>query len=171
MALEEDEIDRISDEEHPGGDLESSLDDPLAPLCKTPIILEPDASIADALRRMRAEGRGCVLIVNKGQLRGIFTERDILLKIAGNTIDLEKTPISAYMTADPDTLPADASVAFALHKMVVEGFRHIPLLDEVAGPTVGSMRDLMEYLCEFLNRDVLNIPPRPRQGFRSREGG
>jgi len=171
MALEEDEIDRINNEEHPGGDIESSLDDPLGPLCKPPIILSPGATIADALRRMRAEGRGCVLIVRDRKLEGIFTERDILLKIAGSPIDLEATPISVYMTPDPETLPADASVAFALHKMVVEGFRHIPLLDEIGGPSVVSMRDLMEYLCEFLTRDVLNIPPRPHKGFKSREGG
>ena len=125
----------------------------------------------DEVRRMRAEGRGCVLIVRDRKLEGIFTERDILLKIAGSPIDLEATPISVYMTPDPETLPADASVAFALHKMVVEGFRHIPLLDEIGGPSVVSMRDLMEYLCEFLTRDVLNIPPRPNKGFRSREGG
>jgi CBS domain-containing protein len=35
------------------------------------------------------------------------------------------------MTRDPVTLPADAALAYALNRMVVEGFRHIPLIDEV----------------------------------------
>jgi CBS domain-containing protein len=75
------------------------------------------------------------------------------------------------MTRDPVTLPADASVAFALNKMVVEGFRHIPLVDDQGHPTaVVSMRDLIEYLSAFFNRDVLNLPPDPRAAFRNRDG-
>ena len=69
------------------------------------------------------------------------------------------------------TLPADSSVAYALHIMVLEGFRHIPVMDEAGKPTaVVSMSDLIEYLSDFFNRDVLNLPPEPHVKYRSREG-
>ena len=77
------------------------------------------------------------------------------------------------MTRDPFTLPADANVAFALNKMVLEGFRHIPLVDDAGHPTaVVSMRDLIVYLGEIYSSEMLNIPPDPNQHhrFKNREG-
>jgi CBS domain-containing protein len=71
------------------------------------------------------------------------------------------------MTPTPVTLPADSSVAYALHLMVLEGFRNIPVLDEAGKPTaVVSMRDLSE----FFNREVMNLPPEPHANYRSRDG-
>jgi hypothetical protein len=48
---------------------------------------------------------------------------------------------------------------------------HIPLIDEQGRPTgVVSMHVLIEYLSDFFNRDLLNLPPEPRASFRNREG-
>jgi CBS domain-containing protein len=75
------------------------------------------------------------------------------------------------MTVAPVTVPADASVAFALNKMLIEGFRHIPLVDGQNRPiAVVSMRDLIDYLSNFFTREILNLPPDPRVGFRTRDG-
>jgi CBS domain-containing protein len=75
------------------------------------------------------------------------------------------------MTRNPVTLPADSAVAFALNRMVVEGFRHIPLVDDDNRPVAEvSMRNLIEYLSDFYNRDVLNLPPDPNVKSGNREG-
>src|SRR5262249_45447085 len=121
---------------------------------------------------MQTDRRGCVLLVESGKLAGIFTERDVLLKIAGRDINLDRTPVAAAMTRDPLTLSADASVAQALNRMVGGGFRRIPVVDDEQRPLfVISMRNLIEYLSEFYVRDVLNVPPDTRAPrFKSREG-
>jgi CBS domain len=55
--------------------------------------------------------------------------------------------------------------------MLVEGFRHIPLVDDQNRPmAVVSMRDLIDYLSNFFSREILNLPPEPRVGFRNRDG-
>jgi CBS domain-containing protein len=75
------------------------------------------------------------------------------------------------MTRDPVRLPQDAIVAYALNKMCLEGFRHVPLTDAEGRPVgVVSMRDIIEYLSGFFPKDVLNLPPEPTNGFRNREG-
>jgi CBS domain-containing protein len=172
-AYETDDRERIEEEELPGpADLESVLTGQTLTdaLSYPPIVLEEKATLAEAIDKMRGERHGCVLLVREGKLSGIFTERDILMKIAGNPIDFHKTGVSAYMTADPVALPADSSVAFALNKMVVEGFRHIPIVDESGRPTgVVSMRDLIEYMSDFFRKDVLNLPPDPHP-LRNRDG-
>ncbi len=135
------------------------------------LILDEQTPLDDALRQMREHRQGCVLATRDGKLSGIFTERDVLMKVVGTNIDLERTPIRPYMTRDPVTLQADAIVAYALNKMCLEGFRHVPLTDEEGRPVgVVSMRDIIEYLSGFFPKDVLNLPPEPTSGFRSREG-
>ena len=135
------------------------------------LVLDEQVSLAEALRQMREQHQGCVLVTRDGKLTGIFTERDVLMKVAGTKVDLEHTPIHHYMTRNPIRLPEDASVAYALNRMCVEGFRHVPLTDEQSRPVgVVSMRNIIEYLSGFFPKDVLNLPPEPISGFRSREG-
>jgi CBS domain-containing protein len=105
---------------------------------------------------------GCALVVRDGKLVGIFTERDVLRKVAGAKLDLTATPVEQVMTPNPDTLPATASIAFALREMSVEGYRHIPLVNADGSPEgVVSVRDIVTWLVEFLPATVLNLPPSP----------
>ena len=169
------ELERAQQEERPGpSDLESVLiSERLSDaLSHPPLIVEIGATVAEAIAAMQKERRGCVLVVNGDKLAGIFTERDVLLKVASLSSDLTQTRVSDYMTGDPVTLPADSSVAFALNRMVIEGFRHIPLVDDYGRPTgVVSMRELIEYLSDFFRKDMLNLPPDPGTSFKNREGG
>jgi CBS domain-containing protein len=170
----DDEASRLLEEEGPGPTrLESALaNDTLSDVAKqAPLVVGAKTSLAEAIHRMQEERRGCALVVEADKLAGIFTERDVLMRVTGHALDPERTAVSACMTPDPVTLPADASVAFALHIMVLEGFRHIPVMDEAGKPTaVVSMRDLIEYLSDFFTRDVLNLPPEPHVRYRSRDG-
>ncbi len=171
----EEEIDRAQEEELPGPtDLESVLiNERLSDAMSHPTaVVGADANLAEAIAAMQKERRGCVLVVDGEKLAGIFTERDVLLKVAGLSIDLKQAKVADYMTRDPVSLPAEASVAFALNRMVVEGFRHIPLVDDHGRPVgVVSMRELIEYLSEFFRKEMLNLPPDPRLPFQNREGG
>ena len=159
--VDDTEIDRVISEECPGPDLESALtEDTLAMVLREPpLVVGADATLADALRLMREERRGYVLVMAGERLAGIFTERDVLMKVAGNPLNVERTPVAAYMTRDPVTLPGSAGVAFALNHMIVEGFRHIPIVEGGCPIGVVSMRDIIEYLCEHFRSEVLNLPP------------
>ena len=165
----------LFDDEHPGPQvLESALAHTALSevVSQPPLMVSATTTLADTIHLMQQERRACVLVMENDQLVGIFTERDILMKIAGQPLDLVQTPVSASMTPDPFTLPDDANVAFALSKMVLEGFRHIPLVDDDGRPTsVVSMRNLIEYLGEIYSRELLTMPPEPNQHrFKSREG-
>jgi CBS domain-containing protein len=165
----------LFDDEHPGPQvLESALANTALSdvVSQPPLMVASSTTLADTIHLMQQERRACVLVMEDDELAGIFTERDILMKIAGQPLDLINTPVSAAMTPDPFTLPADANVAFALSKMVLEGFRHIPLVNDDGRPTaVVSMRNLIEYLGEIYSRELLTMPPEPHQHrFKSREG-
>jgi CBS domain-containing protein len=174
MTIPDDDTTRMLEEECPGSpDLESALlNETVGNAASHPALLA-DAStpVSRVLQLMRDGNRGAALVVSNGTLVGIFTERDVLMKVAGRPIDLDETSISQLMTVDPVTLPVDASVAYALNKMLLEGFRHLPLVDDHNRPiAVVSMRDLIDYLSNFFSREILNLPPDPIVGFRNRDG-
>jgi CBS domain-containing protein len=138
------------------------LRESLGKVPRRPMLVVPaTANVAEALRLMNEAHVGCAIIVRDGKLVGIFTERDVLRRVAGQ-IDVAHTPVVNVMTADPDTLPASASIAFALNKMSVEGYRHIPLVDGEHRPVgVVAVRDIVAWMCSLFPSSVLNLPPAP----------
>lgn len=127
------------------------------------VCVEEETEVAEAIRLMQKHHIGCVLVQAKGVLVGIFTERDVIHKLLRTTKDLRALPVGAFMTPDPETLTMTDSIAFALHKMNVGGFRHIPLVDERQHPVgVVSVKDIVDYLAEFFPNEIMNLPPRPQ---------
>ena len=141
------------------------LSKPIGALTKirTPICLSPGTSVRQANRRV-----GCVLVEQEGKLVGIFTERDVLAKVATTGIDIDRTTVESIMTAAPETLSLEDGIAFALNKMVVGGFRHIPLVDGANRPVgVIAMRNVVEYMVDLFPGEVLNLPPEPGKSIAS----
>lgn len=128
-----------------------------------PVVMSPSGSISEAIGLMQQNRVGALLVVDsKGRLAGIFTERDVILKVAGRGLDVKKVPVADYMTPRPETLPSHANLAFALNMMTLGGYRHVPIVDGDKRPVaLASMADVVRYLCSFFQEDVLNLPPRP----------
>ena len=138
---------------------------------KPAICVAPTTTVRVAIERMNQNGTGCVLVEAARRLVGIFTERDVLTKIVGPGVDIDQTTVERVMTYDPECLSPDDRAAYALNKMSVGGFRHIPLVDDDGRPVgVVSMRNVVDYIADLLQTEVLNLPPEPRNIARAREG-
>ena len=137
-----------------------------------PIVdVSPGASISEAVGTMSSKGVGCLLITENRQLVGLFTERDVLRKVVGQGLDESSTTVSELMTRNPETLPADSPLVFALQRMSVGGFRHVPLLNEDNLPVaVVSMRDIVEHIVSLYPNQILNLPDDPA-AWTGRDGG
>ena len=143
----------------------------LRPQPRAPLALNPDDSVEAAWRLMREHRVGCVLVVDDGMLVGILTERDLLLRVDG---PWSPRPIREVMTPEPETLSPDDPIVYALNKMSVGGFRHIPLVDAERRPVgIVSVKDIVDYIVEFFPDEVLTVPPDPAQAeaWRGRDGG
>jgi CBS domain-containing protein len=105
------------------------------------VTISPDDPVASAAAAMVAEKVGSALIMQGRFLAGILTERDVL-RAAASGSDLKSSPVSAWMTKDPEQASPATTAEDAIQLMLLHGFRHLPVLEgrEVCG--VVSLRDL-----------------------------
>ncbi len=152
------------------------LQEPVGALPVRPALIFSAAdSVTMAMRAMQRDHRGCVVVTDDGtsasKLVGIFTERDVLLRIVDRGKNPATLPLSEVMTPDPEVLSVHSSVAYALNKMSVGGFRHVPIVDDEHRPAfVVSVRDVVEFLVEAFPREILTLPVDSDRGLKAREG-
>lgn len=118
-----------------------------------PIIHKETDLVESCLETLKNERGGAVLIVDESEkLVGIFTERDVLKKVVGNSSAI-KAALSEVMTKNPVTISMTSPLAFSLQLMSEGGFRHVPIVDEDGFP-LGciSMKDIVD---EVVRRYVL----------------
>jgi CBS domain-containing protein len=111
------------------------------------ITVDAGASVMDAVKALAEHRIGAVLIRNEdGLVDGIFTERDLLLRVVHAGRDPQTTPISMVMTRDVRFVSPGTTVEAAMALMHVNRFRHLLVMD---GPRVFglvSMGDMTNYL-------------------------
>src|SRR5579864_9308772 len=88
----------------------------------------PDTPIAEVAKGMVKGRVGSILVTTSDLLIGILTERDVLRAAASGT-DLTQSPVSAWMTKDPETVGPDLDPTDAAQIMLTQGFRHLPVVD------------------------------------------
>lgn len=151
-----------------------SINDPISKigLIKPPIV-EVGTSLKNALNLLQKEQKNCLLILENDSLVGILTERDILLKVTGKGYDFGLVTVDEFMTANPEYLNPEDPLAYALNKMHVGGFRHVPILNASRKP-IGliSINNIISTIADYFSREIINLPPLNRiVDSKMREGG
>ena len=101
----------------------------------------PATSVAEAAAGMVAAKVGSAVVMQGPFLAGILTERDVL-RAAASGEDLSASTVSAWMTPDPQSASPETAVEDAAQIMLLNGFRHLPVVDGRTVCGVVSLRDL-----------------------------
>jgi CBS domain-containing protein len=138
---------------------------------RPPVWVAPTATVAEAIDLMRRQSVGCVLVVDRGRLAGIVTERDVLHKVLARGGAAPAAPVTAIMTADPVVVRTRDSLGSLFRRMYEGGFRHLPVLDDNGGllGTI-SIKRVVRFLADQFPQIVYNIPPVPERFGNAREG-
>jgi len=113
-------------------------------IAKQRILTAPSTTtICEAARMMKKRKVGAVMVVDRAQLVGIFTERDALFRVLAEGLDAKTTRLAEVMTPHPRTIEPDKPFGHALHLMFESGFRHVPVVED--GKPIGmvSARDAL----------------------------
>jgi CBS domain-containing protein len=126
-----------------------------------PVCVRDSVTVQEAVAAMIARHQAGVFVVDgSGRLTGIFTERDVLLRVVGQMADPQRTAVGSVMTRAPETLTRTDRVAYALHCMAVAGYRTLPVVDQDGHPVgVVTVSDVIRWLASLFPEAVLNLRP------------
>lgn len=91
--------------------------------------ISPEASIQQAVTQLARMQVACLLVEEDQKLLGVFSDRDVLDKVALEFDQVAKDPVRTVMTTNPIYVYDTDSSAAVLTVMAVHGFRHVPVLD------------------------------------------
>jgi CBS domain-containing protein len=89
----------------------------------------PEATVADGVRRMNEHRIGSLLVMEGVRPVGIFTERDVLVRVVAERLDPDATPIRQVMTSPLVAIGPDQTVEDAMVIITKRRCRHLPVMD------------------------------------------
>ncbi len=123
--------------------------------------VDESSSVYEAIDLMIRKGVSSVVVSTSGKPNGIFTERDVLKRVASKGIDTKRTPVKEVMTSPLLTMAESAFIGEALTEMYRRDIRNMPVMG-TGGNLIGivSMPDILQYAAAF------NIDEKVRQTWK-----
>jgi CBS domain-containing protein len=124
-------------------------------LSRPVVTVSRTATVREAIETMAAAQVGSVVVVEDGRLEGIFSERDVMLRVVLEGRDPRFTAVEEVMTSPVQTIGIKTTGDEALRIMLQEHIRHLPLVDDRGrAQAVVSMRTLLQEKVNELNQQL-----------------
>ncbi|MEV5333159.1 CBS domain-containing protein [Streptomyces werraensis] len=94
-----------------------------------PVTVGPQTSVAQAARLMRDHDLGAVLVTDDGRLRGLVTDRDLVVRSVAEGVDPEETTVARACSEDLVTVRPDDELDLAVRLMREHAVRRVPVVD------------------------------------------
>ncbi len=107
-----------------------------------------DVTVCDAVQEMNRNKVGAVVVLQAGKLVGIFTERDVLVRVVAAGLNPKKTPIEKVMTRDPLTVESSTTIEQVMTLFTDKRFRHLPVVDQGALVGLISIGDILRRMVD-----------------------
>ena len=98
-------------------------------VCSTPLVADPEDTVAEVAATLLAHKRDTALVVEDGELVGIVTTTDLLHAVA-DRVRCGDVTVRGWMTAEPVTIEADASLADAAHLLTLTGLSRLVVVED-----------------------------------------
>ena len=123
------------------------------------------ATIADAVAEMNRHRVGSVLVIDGGELVGIFTQRDVLRRVVGANVDPKTSRVANVMTAGVITISPETTIDETMRIFTEKRCRHLPVLDE--GRLVGaiSIGDVTRWVADSHRAEAEHLKNYITSGF------
>jgi len=130
----------------------------MAILSRFVVTVSRTATVMDAIQAMAGAKVGSVAVVDGETLEGIFSERDVMLRIVGEGRDPKTTLVEEVMTSPVQTIQKRTTGEEALRIMVQNHIRHLPVIDENGHvQAMVSMRSLLEEKVDELHQQLNSL--------------
>jgi CBS domain-containing protein len=106
--------------------------------------IEPAASVADAVTLMAQKNIGALLVVERGQIVGILTERDVARSVVLMPRSVKETPLRDIMATSVMIVPPEHTSEECMALMTEHRVRHLPVMDGSRLIGIVSIGDLVK---------------------------
>jgi CBS domain-containing protein len=132
--------------------------------------VEKGNKVDHVISKMQANQRKCALVMDRGQLMGIFTAHDIARRVIDQP-GVANQSIEEIMTSDPLTLNSDVKLIEAIQFMGDKPHRYMPVVD-AEGRVLGTITHyaIIKYMSDHFPEEIYNLPPTPDHFASARDG-
>ncbi|WP_447977994.1 CBS domain-containing protein [Candidatus Nitrospira bockiana] len=117
-------------------------------LVRRVVTIDENRSVLEAAVLMTDEFIGSVVVTSAARVTGIFTERELMMRVVGKGKDPAKTPIKDVMTTDPVRVRPQDSPGHCLNLMKEHRCRHLLVFDGAEFFGIVSLRDMVALLLD-----------------------
>jgi CBS domain-containing protein len=107
--------------------------------------VEEHQTVTEVARKMADLHVGAILVLNRDELRGVFSERDLMKRVVLERRDPDRTKVTDVMSVDLATIDENATLEDAMEAMQAHNCRHLPVTRDGHVISFLSMRDLMHF--------------------------
>ena len=124
-------------------------------LSRSVVTVPKTATVMEAIELMASAKVGSVIVVDENTLEGIFSERDVMLRVAMEGRDPKRTQVQEVMTTPVYSISMTTTGDEALQIMLQQHIRHLPVVDQNKRvQAIVSMRSLLEEKVRELNQQL-----------------
>jgi CBS domain-containing protein len=124
-------------------------------------------TIADAVAEMNKKRIGCIVVVDAGQLAGIFTERDVLRRVVGAGLDPKTARVADVMTSHVHTIPPEATIEQTMTLFGEMHCRHIPVVEKGQIKGLISIGDISRWMSDVSRSEADHLKNYIAGGFHA----
>lgn len=117
----------------------------------------PSQTVLEACEVMKKHSIGCVIVVENSKPIGMFTERDLVIRIGALGKDVSKTILRDVMTAELITVPTTASCEQVYSLMRARQIRHLPIVENEILMGIISIRDLVRFHMQSVEKTIVDL--------------
>ncbi|MGW5263524.1 CBS domain-containing protein [Microbispora sp. NPDC004025] len=138
-------------------------------MTRDPVTLPEEAPVVKAAKLMRDRGIGDVLVVGDGRLRGLVTDRDIVVRAVAEGRDLATTPLATLCTSDVATVGPGQDVAEAARLMREKDVQRLPVVVDGRPVGVVALADLAPHpTSDLAPHPTSDLAPHPTSDLAPR---
>lgn len=110
--------------------------------------IDENRTALEAATLMTEEFIGSVIVTSAAKVVGIFTERDLMMRVVGKRKDPEKVKIKDVMTKDPSKVNPKDTASYCLNLMKDQRCRHLLVFDGEEFLGIVSLRDIVALMID-----------------------
>jgi CBS domain-containing protein len=122
-------------------------------------------TITEAVAEMNKHRIGSILILDGGRIEGIFTERDVLLRVVGAGIDPKTVKVADVMSTSVHTIPSSTTVEETMALFAERRCRHIPVVDNGQLKGLISIGDISRWVADVSRAEADHLKNYIAGGF------